>query len=449
MILLVVAGEIAAIFLILFFGWFALVSLLEKEKNAFVRSAVFCLLLVFLNILFLLFPVSLKMILFAGIVVFSSAFFLCLFFSPSPRKEIEIVGDQNKIDERDVIFARFDLGEGTQGFKDYYDSHPEYESIDRQIRQLPDLFAPSHNKKDPGLFSLAAAEFDFLEHQLTKVDGKTKAEKVTLSEGENSRLIKQVMKYLGSELCGIAPLNQSFVYSHTGRGPDRYGKKITLDHPFAIVFAVEMDLAMVAAAPRAPVVVETGKQYVEAAKVSIILADFIRRMGYPARAHVAGSNYQAILPPLGWGAGLGELGRLGTLITTKYGPRARLGLVTTSFPLTPDKPKVLGIQNFCEKCRKCAINCPVQAIPYGNKEEENGVLKWVLKREDCYRYWRKAGTDCAICMHVCPYSKPANLLHNFIRNVTAKSSLAQSLSVWGDDFFYGKKPLQKKTPPWV
>lgn len=443
---LVATGVIIGILVAMFFGWFALVSLLEGEKRACVRSAFICVILISLIIFFLLIPFSLHKILFAGLVLLAALFLLVLFFSPVPSEEIEIVGDQKKFDERDVIFARFDLAEGTERFRDYYDSHPESEPIDREIRQLPDLFASSHMIKGRIPFSLAAAEFDFLENLLPLVDGETKGEAGSDLEKDNSRLIKKVVKYLGSDLCGIAPLKQSYVYSHTGRGPGVYGSEIVQDHPYAIVFAVEMGPAMVASAPRAAVVVETGKQYVEAAKISIILAGFIRRLGYPARAHIAGSNYQAILPPLGWEAGLGELGRSGTLITTKYGLRARLGLVTTSFPLKPDKPKVLGIQNFCEKCRKCALNCPVQAIPHGKKEEENGVLKWVLKREECYRYWRNAGTDCAICMYVCPYSKPANLFHDLIRKMTARSSLAQSLSVLGDDIFYGKKPLRKKSP---
>ncbi len=442
----IVAGEIVLTLLIMFFAWFSFVSICEKEKKAFVRSTMFMILFISLNILFILVSPPLKIYLFAGLAVFSSVFFLWLFISPIPKKSIDIVGDQNKIDERNVIFARFDCQEGTQVFKDYYASHPEFESMDNKIRELPDLFDPSHNKKNPRLFSLAEAEFDFLEHQLTEVDGKTGPECVRSSDEENSMLIKKIINYLGSDLCGIAALDQSYVYSNTGRGPGIYGKEIVLDHRFAIVFAVEMDLAMVAAAPRAPVVVETGKQYVEAARISIITANFIRGIGYSARAHVAGSNYQAMLAPLGWRAGLGELGRMGTLITTKYGPRARLGLVTTSLPLKPDKPKILGIQDFCEKCKKCAVNCPAQAIPHGDKKEENGVLKWILNREECYRYWRKVGTDCAMCMYVCPYSKPVNLFHNFIRALAAKSSLAQSISVWGDDFFYGKKPAQKKSP---
>jgi len=443
---LVAAGAIIGILIASFFFWFASVSLIEKEKRAFVRSAVFGLSLISLIILFLLMPAPLEGILFSGIVILAVLFLICLFISPAPRKKIEVVGVQKRFDERDVTFARFDLDEGTQRYRDYYDIHPEWESVDREIRQLPDLFAPSHMMKGRIPFSLAAAEFDFLENLLPFVSGEIKEEAVSESEEDNSRLVKKVVKYLGSDLCGIAPLNQSYVYSHTGRGPDTYGNEIVLDHPYAIVFAVEMDPGMVAAAPRASVVVETGKQYVEAAKISIILAGFIRRLGYPARAHIAGSNYQAVLPPLGWEAGLGELGRLGTLITTKFGPRARLGLVTTSLPLAPDAQKVMGIQNFCEKCRKCASSCPAQAIPHGKKQEENGVLKWVLKREECYRYWRKAGTDCAVCLYVCPYSKPAGLFHDLIRKITEKSSLAHSLSVFGDDIFYGKKPLRKKSP---
>ena len=153
-----------------------------------------------------------------------------------------------------------------------------------------------------------------------------------------------------------------------------------------------------------------------------------------------------MLPPLAWLAGLGELGRLGILITSKYGPRARLGLITTDLPLVEDKSKKFGIQNFCQKCQKCARNCPAQAIPYEEKKEENGVLKWGLDREECYKYWRKAGTDCALCIYVCPYSKAHNAFHTFVRRMAQNSSAGQSLSVWADDFFYGRTPLRRKSP---
>jgi reductive dehalogenase len=209
---------------------------------------------------------------------------------------------------------------------------------------------------------------------------------------------------------------------------------------------MEMDLDMIATSPKPPVIVETEKKYVEIAKVSVIVANLIRRMGYEARAHIAGSNYQAMLPPLGWRAGLGEIGRIGILITENYGPRVRLGLITTTLPLNPDSSKYFGVQDFCKKCKKCANNCPAQAIPYNDKTEENGALKWVLNREGCYRFWRKAGTDCAMCLYVCPYSKPQNWFHDSVRKLVSQSSTAQRVSLWADDYFYGINPLPKEPP---
>ena len=97
-------------------------------------------------------------------------------------------------------------------------------------------------------------------------------------------------------------------------------------------------------------------------------------------------------------------------------------------------------------CKKCANNCPAQAIPFGEKTEENGTLKWVLNREGCYKFWRKAGTDCAKCLYVCPYSKPQNWFHNSLRKLISQSSTAQRISLWADDYFYGSNPLPKAPP---
>lgn len=442
----IIAGGVSLIILIFFFFLFALYSLLERERRAFWRSSIVFLLLIIIGLIFFLTESPLKNWLFGIAFILLFLDLAILLFSPLKRKPTVIVGKQKKIDERDVIFARFEYNEGTETYEEYYSRRPELKKIDDEIRKIPDILSPPHLKKNPLLFSLASAEFDFLEHQLTQVSGRESREKSQLSPSENTRIIKEIIKYLGSDLCGICLLNQAYVYSHVGRGPEHYGEEIKLEHKYAIAFALEMDLGMVAAAPKEPVIVETGKKYVEAAKISIIVADFIRRLGYPARAHIAGSNYQAMLPPLAWLAGLGELGRLGILITSKYGPRARLGLITTDLPLVADKPKKLGIQNFCQKCQKCARNCPAQAIPYEEKAEENGVMKWVLNREECYKFWRKAGTDCAVCIYVCPYSKSDNAFHNFIRKMTENSSAAQSFSVWADDLFYGRIPLRRKSP---
>ncbi len=444
--ILIIAGTVSLIILICFFFLFALYSLLEKEKRAFWRSSIVFLFLIIISIIFFLAESPLKNWLFGTAFILIILNLAILLLSPLKRKSTEIVGGQNKVDERDVIFARFEYRKGTETYEEYYGRRPEYKKIDDEIRKFPDILSHLHLKKDPLLSALASAEFDFLEYQLTQVSGRENTEKSQLPPSENTRIIKKIINYLGSDHCGICLLNQAYVYSHVGRGPEHYGEEIKLEHKYAIAFALEMDLGMVASAPKEPVIVETGKKYVEAAIISIIVANFIRRLGYPARAHIAGSNYQAMLPPLAWLAGLGELGRLGILITSKYGPRARLGLITTDLPLVADRSKEYGIQNFCQRCKKCARNCPAQAIPYEEKVEENGAMRWVLNREKCYKFWRKAGTDCAVCIYVCPYSKSDNAFHNFIRIMAQNSSAAQSLSVWADDFFYGRIPLRRKSP---
>lgn len=442
----IVLGEFTFLLLICSFLMFSFYSLIEKEKRTFWRSTLFLVGLGVVNFGFRLAPSPLNAWLFGAVFGLFVIFLIFLFVPPLKKKPVEIVGKQEKVDERDVIFARFDLIEGTQNYMDYYGRKPENRKVDDEIRKIPDILATPHFEKSPALFSLAAAEFDFLEHQLTQVQGEVFPESVRSSPSDNTHLVKDIAKYLGADICGVSLLDQAYVYSHVGRGPEPFGQKIVLEHKYAVAFAVEMDLGMVASAPRAPVVVETGKKYVEAAKISIIVARFIRRLGYPARAHVAGSNYQAMLPPIAWMSGLGELGRIGILITERFGPRVRLGLVTTDLPLIPDVPKRLGVQEFCQRCQKCARNCPAQAIPDGDKSEESGVRKWVLNREECYRFWRKAGTDCAMCIYVCPYSKPDNSFHDFIRKMAERSSFAQSLSIRADDLFYGRSPRKKISP---
>jgi ferredoxin len=443
---LIFLGEISFFILIGFICVFALYSHREREEKAFRSSLTILLGLIIVNVLFLIMPGILRNLLFLTVFLLTLTTFFIIYFSSKPSGNIEFIGEKKRVDERDTIFARFELEEHTNSYKEYYSLRSEYKAIDDEIRKLPDILTPEHVKKEPVLFSLTAAEDDYLKHHLNLVTGEVNSDKMELSPFDNTRTVKKIVKYLGGNICGVCELDNDYVYSFVGRGPESYGMEIDLKHKYAIIFAMEMDLDMIATSPKAPVIVETEKKYVEIAKVSIIVADLIRRMGYEARAHIAGSNYQAMLPPLGWRAGLGEVGRIGILISEKYGPRVRLGLITTNLPLTPDSSKKIGVQDFCKKCKKCAINCPAQAIPYGEKTEENGTLKWVLNREGCYRFWRKAGTDCAMCLYVCPYSKPQNWFHDSVRKLISQSSNAQKVSLWADDYFYGVNPLPKEPP---
>lgn len=368
--------------------------------------------------------------------------FAALFFLPiwgGQSAPIKIKPTTQQVDERDTMFARSGYKPGTEKYESYYASRPEYKEIDDKIRKLPELLDPGGKYHDEKRSKAVDDIFDEIHGWVEDVDGPVNPEKTDCSAREFTDRVKKITLELTADEVGIAELNQSWLYSHVGRGPQRWGEPISNQHKYVIPFTVEMDYFKVEQAPDLPITEETAQKYHQAAKISIAVAKFIRDLGYSARAHISGSNYQLMLPPAAHAAGLGELGRHGYLISAKFGSRVRLGAVTTDLPLVTDKPVNLGVQDFCAKCLRCVNNCPSHSIPAGDKEVVRGVEKWPLNIESCFIYWRGIGTDCGLCMKVCPYSHPKNLLHNLVRAGIKRSAFARYLSVLGEDLFYGKK----------
>jgi reductive dehalogenase len=183
--------------------------------------------------------------------------------------------------------------------------------------------------------------------------------------------------------------------------------------------------------------------------ISAQLAAFITNLGYSATANHL-RYYDAILPPLAVDAGLGEVGRLGYLMTKELGPRVRLSAVTTDMPLVPDKPVDIGIEDFCRICKKCATCCPSKSIPMdGDPKEFNGSLRWKLNDNTCYDYWYKVGTDCGICMKVCPWSHARTFPHRLIVWLISRNKFSRRLFSLMDDIFYGRKPRPNSPPEWA
>ena len=123
--------------------------------------------------------------------------FFIVYFSSTPSGNIEFLGEKKKVDERDTIFARFELQKNHTNYNSYYNRRPEYQSIDDEIRTLPDILTPEHIKKDPILFTLTAAEDDYLKEHLELVSGDVDPDKMELSPFDNTRTIKNILKYYG------------------------------------------------------------------------------------------------------------------------------------------------------------------------------------------------------------------------------------------------------------
>jgi len=378
---------------------------------------------------------------------------LLLVLPLGPAAVVRVLGEQPRVDERDALFHRFyRLEPGMKEYDRYYADHPDQETFDARVRAMPQLASPGSRGYDPRTAAFPHAINDVVERlnrDLDKAPAPMGGARVELPPEELSRRLKGLALHHGARLVGCTRLNPAYVYSHSARGPGPWGAPVTLDHRYALAFAVEMESAFVRLAPDAPVLVETTKQYLESAKIAVLVARTLHRLGWEARAHVDG-NYRVMAVPVAVDAGLGELGRLGLLISPALGPRVRITVVTTNAPLAQDPPVSFGAAAFCKICKKCADACPANAIPRGPQEIVAGVEKWQSRDDTCYRHWRTVGTDCAVCLKVCPFSHPANPVHDLVRWAIGRNGLTRRLALWGDDLFYGRLPAGRfPWPDWV
>jgi reductive dehalogenase len=347
------------------------------------------------------------------------------------------------------MFARARLKPGSPNYQAYYEMRPENQKIDDNTRSKPGLLSPDAKLANEFLFASPEASFTLTEVMGEMVAGTPAERKITLPIDKMTGYIKGLAGFYGALDVGVTELHPYHVYSHIGRGQGIYGAEIPVDHEFAIAFTVEMDHAMVAANPQPPGAMETAKEYVEAGRVAVQLAAAIRQMGYRARAHIDG-NYRVIAPLVARDAGLGEIGRMSLLMTPRQGPRVRLGAVTTDLELLVDeRVPDTSVIDFCSICKKCAENCPSKSISFEDRQEVDGALRWRINPESCFLYWNVIGTDCGICMTVCPYSHPDSPPHNLLRWGIKRSGFVRRGALWMDDLFYGKVPPRKEAPEWT
>ena len=285
------------------------------------------------------------------------------------------------------------------------------------------------------------------------VDGMTAQQKAPIPDDPAllSRHIKAAAYFLRADLVGICALPPYAVYTHgfDWKGNTEEGIPVNLAHKNAIAILIDQDWPTAEAF--------TGSDWISNAMsmlaystsgfIAMVLAEYIRRLGYPARAHFA-VNYQVLLPPILLWAGLGEMSRIGDCVVNPFlGPRFKAAIVTTDLPLLADKPIDFGLQDFCSKCKKCARECPSGALSDGDKVMHNGYEKWPVNVEACtkMRVGNPKGSGCGTCFKVCPWNKPYTPVHRAVGWAMRKSALARSLAIKGDDLFgYGKPDYSKK-----
>lgn len=381
----------------------------------------------------------------------------------------EIVGEVDRFDERDTVFAREALVPGSREEEFYHEANPHLREVDGRLSRFID------DKLDRSGPTWGRAYYQTVFGSIAHlalpdcVDGKPSPGRMHISSSRAALMVKSLAGYLGADVVGVGPLKPEWVYSHRGARPffgsqepnpplfegmpcdytgRLYGDEIDLDHPSAVAMGFAQNLDLLRAGPSEASDLEVGRVYAKSALAACQLAAFIRSLGYSARAHHV-RNYCVLAVPVAVDAGLGELARSGHLLNKTYGLNLRLSCVTTDMPLEYDGPVNSGVQEFCERCLKCARNCPAGAIPDGPKTVVRGVRKWQMDAEKCLLYWSKVDAACIVCQVVCPWTKAPSLLHRTVAHIASVVPWSAPALVMADDVFFGRSHRKRSKPVWI
>lgn len=255
--------------------------------------------------------------------------------------------------------------------------------------------------------------------------------------GAMTRIVKETALWFGADLVGIAPVNPSWLRTELEADGNPMLSKPTqpsnlLETPADIVGIVmihEMDYGLLRRTPF--VEPETSFTYSRMAWCASSVATFIAELGYRA---IPAGNHLALSIPLAVDAGLGQLGRNGLLITRQFGPRVQISKVFTDLPLVADSPVDIGVQRFCKECELCAEHCPSGSIVSGTLV---GEPRWPIRATDCLEWWHKNGTDCSICIRVCPWNKPNTVFHRAVRLLAERGIVTRALVFMDQLLGYG------------
>jgi len=284
-----------------------------------------------------------------------------------------------------------------------------------------------------------------MRQMMAVMSGEPATEKTALPDDPAivSRHIKSMGYFVGADIVGICELPQWAVYSH-----DMQGNTVECNHKYAICIVVDQGRETMDASNGNDRIsaAQSGRGYAMCGFIGNILASYIRMLGYPARLNYL-RDYQVLVTPLLLLSGIGELSRANIVLNPFLGLRFKASVVTTDLPLETDKPVDFGLQDFCNKCQKCSVECPSRSISMGEKVIRNGYENWEFNSETCtrYRFGNPSGNSCGRCIKVCPWNKPEGWTHDLVRWMIEHTPSMNSLIIKMDDIWgYGKPNMDKK-----
>jgi len=210
---------------------------------------------------------------------------------------------------------------------------------------------------------------------------------------KTTQMIKAKALELGAGLVGICEIKDR----HMMEGA-------TKKYKYAISFGLPMNRRIMLSAPDAKASKEVQRVYTRCSRLTVNMSRYVRSLGWPALALPINSSSDYLHIPIAIDAGIGELGKHGSLICKEYGSNFRLTTMLTDMPLEVDSPEDIGVDDVCLKCKACSNVCPPQAIS-DSKQWVRGVEKWYVDFDRCVPYFSDT-YGCSICVEICPWSVP-------------------------------------------
>ena len=223
--------------------------------------------------------------------------------------------------------------------------------------------------------------------------------------------LKRKALALGADDVGICEYREEWTFEDR---PVPQGK-------YVVVMAFAHDYPKLSTAPDEEAYIEVMQQYMRAGNTSKYVANWICELGHYAAAKTGPNTEDVLMIPAAIAAGLGELGKHGSVIHRKLGANFRLSMVLTDLPLLSDEPDVFGADDFCMRCQVCSNACPPDAISH-EKVMVRGEVKWFVDFDQCVPFFIDNKT-CGICLAVCPWSRPG-IADNLIVKMARKREIA-------------------------
>lgn len=217
--------------------------------------------------------------------------------------------------------------------------------------------------------------------------------KVELPPVEWSAKIKEFCLNNGADAVGMVPVKQDWVF-----------EGFEVEKKWIIMMGFKMDYEELKKLPATEGGTEVLAVYAHGQVTAWTVANWLRTKGWDSYGYCGPMASPITMLPPALAAGLGELGKHGSIINRELGSNMRLAYVLTDIPLLADSADEFGVDDFCTRCQVCTRECPPDAIS-PEKVMVRGVEKWYVDFDKCVPYFNDH-FGCGICITVCPWTHP-------------------------------------------